>query len=342
MGSQVTGFDLTVPVKPEFGKNETMKFLVEWSKKWAFQAERAKPTDKNPDGYLHFQCRVSLFSKKRIGELIQQTKELLPAGHHWSITSTEVHKGQNFNYVMKADSREPGPDNGPWTDKDYEEPPVLTRQLREFATKTPHPWQLQCIAMAKELDDRSIKLIVDQHGDAGKSILAEKMEYDGIAYEIPPMRMMEDIMQCVQAINPKKCYLIDLPRGMKKEKLSDFYSGLESLKNGVSYDKRYSFKKRRMDRPQVIVFTNTYPDWLLMSADRWEVWDMQPDKSLLPHNRAMGEPTGEFPHDPPEPPPRTYPWDGPSYEQLERDSNALRQHLNEARAAIPVEGVPLA
>jgi hypothetical protein len=293
MGSQVTGFDLTVPVKPEFGKNEMMAFLVEWAKKWAFQHEVG-----SQNGYEHFQCRLSLFTKKRIGEIISTTKALLPAGAHWSITSATVHQGQQFNYVLKADTRK----EGPWTDKDYEEPPVLTRQLRHFKQQEPHPWQKQCLEMVKEEDDRTIKLIVDKHGNAGKSIFAEYCEYEGLAYEIPPMRMMEDIMQCVQAINPKKAYLIDLPRGMKKDKLSDFYSGLESLKNGVSYDKRYSFKKRRMDRPQVIVFTNTYPDWLLMSADRWEVWDMQEDKSLLKHDRPMGENPEEFRHDPPEGP----------------------------------------
>ena len=285
MASQITGFDLTVPVLQTWGKNEMMKFLVGWSKKWAFQEEVGK--DK---GYKHFQVRLSLFTKKRAGELISATQGLLPPGHNWSITSNATHAGQNFNYVMKADSRV----DGPWTDKDYEEPPVLTRQLKAYQLLEPYPWQAQCMEMVKELDDRTIKLIVDQHGNGGKSIFAEAMEYQGLAYEIPPMRMMEDIMACVQGINPKKAYLIDLPRGMKKDKLSDFYSGLECLKNGVSYDKRYSFKKRRMDRPQIIVFTNTYPDWLLMTADRWEVWDMQADKSLTKHGFAANADMPQF------------------------------------------------
>ena len=276
MGTQVTGYDLTVPVKDDWGKNEMMTFLVEWAKKWSFQEEIGSTT-----GYKHFQVRLSLFTKKRVGEIIAATKELLPKGHHWSITCATVHQGQNFNYVMKADSRV----DGPWTDKDYEEPPQLTRQLATFREKEMYPWQRQVQDMVKEEDDRTIKLIVDIYGNAGKSIFAEYLEYLGIAYEIPPMRMMEDIMQCVQAIKPKKAYLIDLPRGMKKDKLSDFYSGLECLKNGVSYDKRYAFKKRRMDRPQIIVFTNTYPDWMLMTADRWEVWDMTDAHALVRHAR---------------------------------------------------------
>ena len=90
-------------------------------------------------------------------------------------------------------------------------------------------------------------------------------------------------MQCCMGVSPQKCYLIDIPRAMKKDKLASFYSGLEALKNGVMYDKRFHFKKRRIDRPQVIVFTNTLPDWDLMSRDRWQVWRMLPDLTMVPY-----------------------------------------------------------
>ena len=72
-----------------------------------------------------------------------------------------------------------------------------------------------------------------------------------------------------------------MPRGMKKDKLADFYAGLEAIKNGVTYDKRYVGKKRRMDRPQIFVFTNMLPAFEFMSLDRWRIHVMQPDKSLI-------------------------------------------------------------
>ena len=34
---------------------------------------------------------------------------------------------------------------------------------------------------------------------------------------------------------PQKAYIIDMPPGMKKDKLADFYAGLESIKNGVTF-----------------------------------------------------------------------------------------------------------
>jgi len=268
--SQVTMFDLTVPAT-DFASAEMVSFLKGWAKKWTFQKEEGGTT-----GYLHYQVRLSLIVKRRIQEIIASTKDLLPRGTHWSITCNKVHTGQSFNYVLKADTRV----EGPWTDQDYEDPPPLTRQLKNFAEQQLYPWQTSVIEWCKEYDERSIKLVFDPKGNAGKSILAEKLEFDGLAYEIPPFRLMEDIMQCVMSIKPKNAYLIDMPRALKKDKLSEFYSGLECLKNGIAYDKRYNFKKRRQDRPQVIVFTNVLPIISFMSIDRWEIHEMRMDRTL--------------------------------------------------------------
>lgn len=131
------------------------------------------------------------------------------------------------------------------------------------------------------LDDRSIKLVYDTWGCNGKSVFSEWLEYNGWAFEIPPMRSMEDIMQFCFSFQAQKVYLIDMPRGMKKDKLGEFYAGLECLKNGVCYDKRYAGKKRRFDRPQIIVFTNSIPALELMTRDRWEIWSMGQDRALV-------------------------------------------------------------
>lgn len=260
----ISRYDCTLPKGdkwPDF--ISVHKYLQEWCKKYVFQEEVG---DK---GYAHWQCRVSLIKPRRFNEL----KGKFCVGAHFAPTSNAC---TTFQYCMKADSRVAGP----WDDRDYEEPPPLTRQLRNFLNFTRRPWQTQCELMCHETDDRSIKLIYDTVGDSGKSIFAEYLEYNNLAYEIPPYRSMEDILAVAMSQKPKKCYLIDMPRGMKKEKLSEFYSGLESLKNGVAYDKRYSFRKVRFDRPQIIVYTNHLPVWSLMSAGRWEVWEMQSDFSL--------------------------------------------------------------
>ena len=272
--NQVAGFDITIFENHNEWKLDThalIRELRQWCKKWVFQLEKCPDT-----GRLHLQCRVSLIKKKRLNEIISQCT----IKGHWTITSDEVHEGQNFNYVMKADSRV----EGPWIDTEYVDPPVLTRQLVAFETKTKYPWQEQILRWCEEEDDRSIKLIHDTIGNSGKSIMSEYLEYHGKAFEIPPLKDMEDIMQFCMSFKAQKVYLIDMPRAMKKDKLCGFYSGLESLKNGYVYDKRYAAKRRRFDRPQVIVFTNVMPEWSYMSKDRWEPWTMQPDHSLIRFN----------------------------------------------------------
>ena len=240
-------------------------FLHEWAKKYVFQIEQGDT------GYRHYQCRLHLIKKRRLSDIVKATTKYWP-GHsrHWSITSSDVHSGTDFDYVMKADTRV----DGPWTESDYTPPAPMTRQLRAFMECEFYPWQKQVFDMVQELDDRSIKVIYDPVGSAGKSIFCEYLAYKKLVFEMPPLRAMEDIMQCAMCLPAQKAFIIDMPRAMKKDKLADFYSGLESLKNGTCYDKRYTFKMRRFDRPQVIVFTNTLPQWTYMSRDRWEVYNL--------------------------------------------------------------------
>lgn len=266
--NQLCTYDFTLPTHSN-DRDNIIGHLKEWAKKWVFQEETSD------SGYNHFQGRISLIKKLRMNELISKTRDVF-IGCHWSITSSATHEGARFNYVMKADTRVAGP----WKDDD-EEPPKLTRQLRAFMEQEKYEWQLQLENMVQQTDDRRIIVIVDNEGNQGKSIFCEYLEYQKLAYEIPPFTAMEDVMQCAMSIKVQKAYLIDMPRGMKKEKLAGFYAGLESLKNGVMYDKRYAFKKRRIDRPQVVVFTNTVPDISLLSADRWLFLELT-RRQLLP------------------------------------------------------------
>jgi len=265
--STIVGYDFTISCEkmPEI---EVVKAnLCEWFKKWVFQKEEGD------GGFLHWQGRGSLIKPQRLMELASKCKDVFP-GVHWSITSKDVHCGGSFNYVMKADTRI----DGPWSDKEYEVPPPLTRQLKAFQERgLEYGWHKKVLELVQSYDERSIKVIVDPDGNSCKSLFCEYLEYMGLAFEVPAMRSMEDLMQCVMAIPAKKAYLIDMPRGMNKGKLGEFYSGLESIKNGVAYDKRYAFKKRRIDRPQVIVFTNTMPKMELLTKDRWVIYHMRED-----------------------------------------------------------------
>lgn len=254
-----------------YNKEEVYTMLRGYCKHWTFQLEKGETT-----GFLHFQCRVSLIKKKRLTAIMKLVKEGKLFGH-WSPTSNEVHNGNNFNYVMKEDTKIAGP----WKDTDAVK--LLTKQLKEFLTHDLYPYQRYIFETSQKFDMRSIHIVYDSVGSMGKSIFGEFMEFYDLAEEIPPFRMMDDIFQwvCTRPIRPS--YFVDMPRGMKKDRLGDFYSGIEIIKNGVAYDKRYSGKKIRFDRPQIFIFTNTLPSFELMSKDRWVILNILPDYSYTRH-----------------------------------------------------------
>lgn len=241
------------------------KWMDNWCKKWVFQLERGD------GGYKHWQGRVSLIKPRRCSTLVNKWC----VGGHISVTSKEVATSKNFDYTMKSDTRI----EGPWSDADPE-PPRLTRQLKEFLNMELRPWQKTIKDMSQEYNGRSVNLIIDKVGNIGKSIFCEYLRYMKLGRPIPPLRSMEDIMALCMCLPESKCYLIDMPRGMKKDKLGEFYSGVETLKNGYMYDKRYAFKERYIDRPQIFIFTNAEPAYDLLSKDRWEIFEVSKNFEL--------------------------------------------------------------
>jgi len=271
LSAQLVGYDVTVWCHHSTDDHrEVAAALREIFKKFVFQKEACPTT-----GTHHWQIRGHLFEKLCISSMKDMFLSSLWNGCV-SPTTTGIHKANNFSYCMKIDSRV----EGPWTDKD-EIParPPLTRQLREFLDIGPMPWHLTAKQYAMELDNRTIHVILAR-GNVCKSLWVEWMEFQGLGFEIPYLSNMEDIMQCAMSVPTYKCYFIDMPRALTKDRLAGFYSGIECLKNGVMYDKRYAFKKRRIDRPQVIVFTNTTPVFSLLSLDRWRIHNIREDFTL--------------------------------------------------------------
>lgn len=238
-------------------------------KKYVYQLERGEErTELHPEGYVHYQGRISLYKKARTTEAAGL---IHGAGLqcHISPSAGNNFKGEMF-YTMKTQTKI----DGPWKDIDYVEPPPMTRQVKKIEENGLYPWQESIKDLVTTYDDRSIHMVIDTTGNHGKSTFLEWMDYKGYSYEIPTMRLMEDIMQCCMSIPAQTCYMIDMPRAMKKEKLADFFSGIECLKNGVMYDKRYKFKKRRIERPQIVVYSNTLPNFSYLSKDRWKIWNI--------------------------------------------------------------------
>jgi len=268
--SQVVGYDFTLKAEG-LPHEKVIDFLKEWCKEWVFQLETG-----DDNGYLHYQGRCRLIKKRRPCELKLKWHKEMP-GIHISPTTNDIYKEKEFSYVLKADTRK----EGPWSSKEEAERKANTWQNQEFEQWGLLPWQEILVTMAKTRERRIIDVIYDPNGNIGKTSLCEYMWHHDIGMPVPPMVTSEDILQFVFGHQNKLAYLIDMPKAMKKERLAGFYAGIESLKGGFIYDKRYTGRCTYMNAPRVFIFTNTLPDRGLLSEDRWTIWSINHKNELV-------------------------------------------------------------
>lgn len=251
-------FDFTLSATMEYTEVKTQ--LRKCCKKWKFQQEVGEIT-----GYNHFQGRVSLGQKTR-------TPPLIFEGIRWSVTSTE--NSTNDFYVIKSETRIAGP----WSDTDPEDI-YIPRQIREISSL--FPWQNEMIKLSKPFDTRNVNVICDTDGNIGKTTIKGYMRVHGLGTPIPFCNDFKDIMRMVMDMPTATTYIMDMPRAINKEKLFQLYAGIESIKDGYAYDDRYQFKDKYFDCPNIWIFTNSLPDFTLLSKDRWIIWKVDEAKQLI-------------------------------------------------------------
>lgn len=232
---------------------EIITWLNTFCKHWSFQKEEGST------GYVHYQGRISLLTKLRANTII--TKH--PILGKWSITSNE--NQNNDFYVTKEDSRL----DGPWKDTDEVNYVPIQYRIKEL-----YPWQQQIVNDSKKFHPREINIILNRSGNVGKSTLVGYMCCNRLARRIPALNNFKDIIQLVLAMPVAKCYLIDMPRAIRKDDLREFYSAIESIKDGHVFDTRYGYKERWFDSPSVYVFTNKIPAQEYLSRDRWKITEI--------------------------------------------------------------------
>ena len=257
-------YDLTISQK-QASKLEIMETFKKHCKKWCFQLEKGEKT-----GYMHYQCRISLKTKKRMNQVIMMFQHLKA---NVSITS-KANRDNNF-YVLKEDTKV----EGAWTESKNDLPEYIPRQIREI--KKLYPFQKQIIRMSEEWDTRTIHIVIDIEGNKGKTTISQYLHVYKKANIIPFCNDYKDLMRMVLCMPKLGCYMIDLPRAINKERLYQLFSAIETIKGGYAYDDRYSFKSAVFDCPQIFVFTNIRPDTKLMTKDRWKFWNIQ-NKRLVP------------------------------------------------------------
>lgn len=258
------GYDFTL--FDAISTKEIRDLLSPLCKKYCFQLEKGEKTDT-----LHFQGRFSLKIKKRLNEAIKLFA-LKWQKFHLSITSNE-NKFNNF-YVMKDDTKV----EGPFTNENE-----IFIPLDVLKMKTLYPWQQTIVDVLSIYDDRTVDVVYEKIGNIGKSSLVRYMMCYNDAEELVFCNDFKDIMRMAYDIGPKKIYLVDMPRALSKDKLYQFFAGIEKLKSGYCYDDRYKFQRRLFNRPRICLFTNEIPDLSLLSKDMWKLWEVS-DNKLVPYD----------------------------------------------------------
>ena len=113
----------------------------------------------------------------------------------------------------------------------------------------------------------------DQAGKQGKSWLVGHLWETGKACYVPPtMSTPKEIIQWVHsAYKGEGLIVIDIPRTWSWSE--PLYTVIETVKDGLVYDPRYSANMRNIRGVKVLVMSNDKPKVGKLSADRWVIWE---------------------------------------------------------------------
>lgn len=149
-----------------------------------------------------------------------------------------------------------------------------TSPLEKYKELKLRTWQADVVETFEKQDERRILVIVDKQGGNGKSYLSRYMEATGKADVCPVISDEYNDYSAYCLDNPCKGYVFDLPRATSIKRRSAMWMGIEQIKNGLLYEKRYKPRKLWIEPPKVLVFTNDDIPWEMLSADRWEAYEL--------------------------------------------------------------------
>lgn len=141
-------------------------------------------------------------------------------------------------------------------------------------------YQQRMLDILETQSDRGITVWWDPIGNHGKSYLTRWLIERRMAYYVPPTAQdVRAIIQYVCAGYQGQPYIIiDIPRSAKWNE--SLYTGIETIKDGIVYDTRYTARVRDIWGVKVLVMTNTLPKLDALSKDRWQILANNCDKSI--------------------------------------------------------------
>ena len=249
------------------------------------------------EGTPHLQGYFELVKKARLGGV----KKLIPRAH---FEMAKASAEDNFDYCTKEEDYEEfgeiqkkqGTRNDLQDFKEAVQSGMLSiKELREehsdVVAKYPrfareylndympepelqnHPlreWQGELYnALQLEPDDRLVRFIVDNKGNAGKTWFAK---YYTKMHENAQYMEMAKKADMAYALRPEiRVLFVNITR-QQVEYMN--YSFLESVKDGLVFSNKYESGLKQLGKCHVVILMNQYPDMTLLSSDRYHITEL--------------------------------------------------------------------
>lgn len=123
-------------------------------------------------------------------------------------------------------------------------------------------WQLECVKMLEDQNDRNVLWIYDYTGGNGKSVLTNYLMDKEDAFMCNSGRLKDISL----AYDNQKYVIFDLPRTIEE---FTPYRAMEAFKDGRLFSSKYQSCMKRFAPAKVICFANFLPKLSAMSLDRW-------------------------------------------------------------------------
>lgn len=194
-------------------------------------------------GYEHWQVR--LYTSASFNEL----KGAFPEAHIEQSTEWGDYERKEANFVSSEDTTD-----------------ILRCRYGKLRKN-----QRRILRQVYEQSDRGITVVYDPKGNTGKSFLSRYLFERNIGFYVPPtVRNTQGIIQYVASgYRGQRIIVVDIPRSSRWT--TELYEGLETIKDGLVYDTRYSAKMRDIWGVKILCLTNSLPKLDALSMDRWMI-----------------------------------------------------------------------
>lgn len=226
-------------------KKRFFEMIEQWDiHKWVYAVEKGK------HGYKHVQGRF------QTSKSFEEIKKQLPGAHIEEASDTWEYERKGGRYLTSED----------------------TPEIIKVRFGKPRRVQIYAERVLQSTNDREVMVWIDEQGNCGKTWFTIHLWETGKACYVPPtLGTPKEIIQWVHsAYNHEPYIIIDIPRSWKWNEA--LYTAIETVKDGLVYDPRYTARMRNIRGVKVMCVTNTCPKLDKLSADRWILFE--PNKIL--------------------------------------------------------------